>query len=95
MNIGDERSLGVENGVEMFSTVISHNELHGRFVRLSDNKEVFSSRTVGEKTYIEYFDPDFWTIALNGQIVDSVPNIQGNAKVAATLGDRVIRISTK
>lgn len=95
MYIGEEKSLGIENGVEMFSTVISHNELHGRFVRLSDNKEVLRSKTVGGNTYIEYVDPDFWTIELNGQIVESIPNIQGNAEMAATLGDRMIRIATK
>jgi hypothetical protein len=95
MNIGEERSLGIENGVEMFSKVISHNELHGRFVRLSDNKVIFKSKTINGNTYVEYYDPEFWTIEFNGKEVESIPNFDGPVEMAATLGDRVIRIQTK
>ena len=95
MNIGEEVSLGIENGVEIFSTVISHNEMHGRFVRLSDNKDIIKFKTIKGDTYMEYFDPDFWTIEFNGKEVQKIPNLNDPVKMAATLGDRIIRIKTK
>ena len=95
MKIGEETSLGIENGVEMFSKVISQDELHGRFVRLSDNKVIFKSRTENGNTFIEYYDPNFWTIELDGRLVEEMPRTVGPVKLAATLGDRVIRIITK
>lgn len=95
MKAGEEISLGIENGVEMFSTAITHNELHGRFVRLSDGKDIFRSKTIKGNTFIDYYDPDFWTIELDGNVVEELPKIEGPVELTATLGDRVIRIATK
>lgn len=95
MKIGEETSLGIENGVEMFSKIISHNELHSRFVRLSDSKVIFKSKTEKGNTIIEYYDVDFWTIELDGRLVNEMPRTVGPVKLSATLGDRVIRIITK
>ena len=94
MKPGNETSLGISNGVEMFSTPISHNELHARFVRTSDNRTVFRSITKNGVTNVTYYDPDFWTIELNGVVVEDVLDIENPARILATLDDRRIKIVT-